>query len=86
MIGHTGSVLCLQYDENVIITGSSDSTIRVWDITNGTMLNTYIHHSEAVLHLRFDNNMMVTCSKVRQELNRIEEIGRLLCLRIQFVC
>ena len=27
--GHTGSVLCLQYDENVIITGSSDSTIRL---------------------------------------------------------
>ena len=26
--GHTGSVLCLQYDEKVIVTGSSDSTIR----------------------------------------------------------
>ena len=26
--GHTGSVLCLQYDDRVIITGSSDSTIR----------------------------------------------------------
>jgi len=26
--GHTGSVLCLQYDENVIISGSSDATVR----------------------------------------------------------
>ena len=26
--GHTGSVLCLQYNEQVIVTGSSDSTIR----------------------------------------------------------
>ena len=26
--GHTGYVLCLQYDDRVIITGSSDSTIR----------------------------------------------------------
>ena len=26
--GHTGSVLCLQYSEQVIVTGSSDSTIR----------------------------------------------------------
>ena len=26
--GHTGSVLCLQYDEQVIVTGSSDATIR----------------------------------------------------------
>ena len=28
LTGHTGSVLCLQYDEKVIVTGSSDSTIR----------------------------------------------------------
>jgi len=26
--GHTGSVLCLQYDEKVIISGSSDATVR----------------------------------------------------------
>jgi len=26
--GHSGSVLCLQYDEQVIVTGSSDATIR----------------------------------------------------------
>lgn len=28
LTGHTGSVLCLQYDERVIVTGSSDSTVR----------------------------------------------------------
>ena len=28
------------------------------------MLNTLIHHCEAVLHLRFQEGMMVTCSKV----------------------
>jgi F-box and WD-40 domain protein 1/11 len=29
------------------------------------MVNTLIHHCEAVLHLRFYNGMMVTCSKDR---------------------
>lgn len=29
LTGHTGSVLCLQYDERVIISGSSDATIRL---------------------------------------------------------
>lgn len=29
LTGHTGSVLCLQYDERVIVTGSSDSTVRL---------------------------------------------------------
>ena len=47
--GHTGSVLCLQYDERVIISGSSDSTVRVWDVLSGDMVNTLIHHCEAVL-------------------------------------
>lgn len=64
MTGHTGSVLCLQYDDKVIISGSSDSTVRVWDVNSGDMVNTLIHHCEAVLHLRFNNGMMVTCSKV----------------------
>lgn len=38
---------------------------RVWDVNAGEMLNTLIHHCEAVLHLRFNNGMMVTCSKDR---------------------
>lgn len=67
LTGHTGSVLCLQYDDKVIISGSSDSTVRVWDVETGEMVNTLIHHCEAVLHLsfNFNNGMMVTCSKDR---------------------
>jgi len=69
LTGHTGSVLCLQYDDKVIISGSSDSTVRVWDVESGEMVNTLIHHCEAVLHLSFKfnymNGMMVTCSKDR---------------------
>merc|ERR1711962_1329340 len=60
-------VYCLQYDERVIISGSSDSTVRVWDVATGDHITTLIHHCEAVLHLsfRFYNGMMVTCSKDR---------------------
>lgn len=79
LVGHTGSVLCLQFDDKIIVSGSSDSTIRlenalyliiftcfrVWDVENGNELNTLIHHSEAVLHLRFANGILVTCSKDR---------------------
>ncbi|VDM59769.1 unnamed protein product [Angiostrongylus costaricensis] len=46
-------------------TGSSDATVRVWDVTTGECLNTLIHHCEAVLHLRFNDGIMVTCSKDR---------------------
>ena len=41
-----------------------DLSFRVWNVHTGEMLNTLIHHCEAVLHLRFQEGMMVTCSKV----------------------
>lgn len=41
------------------------SSFRVWEVTTGEVLNTLIHHNEAVLHLRFANGLMVTCSKDR---------------------
>ena len=41
----------------------------VWRISDGLLLNTLIHHCEAVLHLRFQDGIMVTCSKVNVELS-----------------
>ena len=38
---------------------------RVWNIHNAEMVNSLVHHCEAVLHLRFQDGMMVTCSKDR---------------------
>ena len=38
--------------------------LRVWGVDTGVMLNTLVHHCEAVLHLRFSDTTMVTCSKV----------------------
>ena len=34
-------------------------------MASGEVLNTLIHHNEAVLHLRFSNGLMVNCSKDR---------------------
>lgn len=49
----------------VIVSGSSDATIRIWCAETGVLINTLIHHCEAVLHLRINNGLMVTCSKDR---------------------
>lgn len=45
--------------------GNAVLSCRVWDVNTGEVLNTLIHHNEAVLHLRFSNGLMVTCSKDR---------------------
>ncbi|KAL1888499.1 hypothetical protein Cpir12675_006157 [Ceratocystis pirilliformis] len=68
LIGHAGSVLCLQYDsspeEDVIISGSSDSDVIVWRFSTGEMIQKLTAaHRESVLNLRFNKNVLVTCSK-----------------------
>ena len=52
----------------MLVCTHTHTTCRVWDVSNGQMLNTLVHHCEAVLHLRFNNNTMVTCSKVSSSL------------------
>lgn len=44
---------------------TSNLYTRVWNIHNAEMVNNLVHHCEAVLHLRFQDGMMVTCSKDR---------------------
>jgi len=43
---------------------TDNAACRVWSLKNGELVNTLQHHSEAVLHLRFADGIMVTCSKV----------------------
>ena len=63
-IHHNQSILCLQYDEDILVTGSSDSSCIVYDIKNGyTPIRRLEHHMAAVLDLAFDRRYIVTCSK-----------------------
>lgn len=66
--GHTGSVLCLQFDdskeEDLIVSGSSDESVILWQFSTGRMLKKlYGAHKESVLNLKFDHRFLVTCSK-----------------------
>jgi F-box and WD-40 domain protein 1/11 len=61
---HSASILCLQYDENILVTGSSDHTCIVYDIKKGYKpVMRLQHHTAAVLDLAFDDKHIVTCSK-----------------------
>ena len=66
--GHTGSVLCLQFDdrkeEDIIISGSSDTHVILWRFSTGEMIKQLTNaHKESVLNLKFDKRFLVTCSK-----------------------
>lgn len=62
---HTGTMSILPPSDPPSFSYSSLVPRRVWEVTTGEVLNTLIHHNEAVLHLRFANGLMVTCSKDR---------------------
>ena len=44
--GHQGSVLCLQFDDYKMITGSSDQTIRVWDFKTAECVRVLLDHEK----------------------------------------
>ncbi|KXX76193.1 Beta-TrCP [Madurella mycetomatis] len=61
---HKASILCLQYDDRILVTGSSDSTCIVYNLACGYRpVRRLRHHSAAVLDLVFDEKHIVTCSK-----------------------
>nr|KMM64925.1 F-box/WD repeat-containing protein lin-23 [Coccidioides posadasii RMSCC 3488] len=85
LLGHKGSVLCLQFDaseeEDIIISGSSDRNVIIWRFSTGEKLQVLSNaHLDSVLSLRFDKRYLVTCSKDklikvwnRQELSPSDE-------------
>lgn len=70
LIGHIGSVLCLQFDsdpgEDIIVSGSSDSDVIIWRFSTGDIIQRLTHaHRESVLNVKFDKRILATCSKDR---------------------
>lgn len=61
--GHTQHISCLQFDAKRIVSGSSDRTIRVWDLrTNTQSTRTLEGHSGTVRCLQFDDEVVVSGS------------------------
>ncbi|KAK5111725.1 hypothetical protein LTR85_011770 [Meristemomyces frigidus] len=60
--GHSNGVMCLQFDENVLITGSYDCTVKVWDIHTGQEIRTLTGHTSGIRCLQFDDTKLMTGS------------------------
>lgn len=62
---HDASILCLQYDHEIMVTGSSDYTCIVWDITGDEFVPMYRlrGHEAGVLDVCLDDRFIISCSK-----------------------
>lgn len=60
--GHTNGVMCLQFEDNVLITGSYDTTVKIWDIDTGEVIRTLTGHTAGIRALQFSGDRLVTGS------------------------
>lgn len=62
--GHTDGVMCLQFcdSSNILITGSYDKTIRIWNLETGEVVRVLTGHTRCVRALQFDDAKLVTGS------------------------
>ncbi|KAI1185470.1 quinon protein alcohol dehydrogenase-like superfamily [Nemania serpens] len=60
--GHDNGVTCLQFDDNMLATGSYDATIKIWNIEKGEVVQTLQGHTMGIRALQFDDRMLVSGS------------------------
>lgn len=62
--GHAGTVYCLQFDDEKLVTGSTDATIKVWDL-KGQVRHSLTGHTARIRCLRYNDTMLASGSVVR---------------------
>ena len=60
--GHTNGVTCLQFDDQILTTGSYDSTIKIWNIETGEEIQTLRGHTCGLRCLQFDGTKLISGS------------------------
>ena len=60
--GHTNGVMCLQFDDHILATGSYDATIKIWDLDTGEEIRTLKGHSSGIRCLQFDDMKLISGS------------------------
>ncbi|KAI9754852.1 MAG: Structural maintenance of chromosomes protein 3 [Chaenotheca gracillima] len=60
--GHTNGVMCLQFDDNLLATGSYDATIKIWDLETCKEIITLKGHESGIRALQFDDTKLISGS------------------------
>lgn len=58
--GHKDGVTCLQFNNKYLMTGSYDTTIKIWKIDTGECIRTLTGHTKGVRSLVFDSTKLIT--------------------------
>ncbi|KAF2716064.1 WD40 repeat-like protein [Polychaeton citri CBS 116435] len=77
--GHTNGVMCLQFDDNILVSGSYDCTVKVWDVETGIERMTLRGHTSGIRCLQFEGRKLITGSL--DKTIKIWDLGSGRCLR-----
>ncbi|KAK0302109.1 hypothetical protein LTR01_008964 [Friedmanniomyces endolithicus] len=58
--GHINGVMCLQFDDHVLMSGFYDCTVKVWDVNTSEELRTLKGHTSGIRCLQFDDTKLMT--------------------------
>ncbi|KAK0715870.1 WD40-repeat-containing domain protein [Lasiosphaeris hirsuta] len=58
LVGHTGPVTCLQFDDVHLVTASLDRSYRIWDLRNGTLSDAWAY-TNPITSMMFDTRRIV---------------------------
>ncbi|XP_055298064.1 F-box/WD repeat-containing protein 11-like isoform X2 [Sitodiplosis mosellana] len=59
---HSRGVYCLQYDDQKIVSGLRDNTIKIWNLADLQCVKTLTGHTGSVLCLQYDEKVIITGS------------------------
>ena len=60
--GHTNAVWSVAIKDNIIISGSDDETIKIWDINSGKCIKTLEGHTDWVKSVAIKDNLIISGS------------------------
>ncbi|OJI95952.1 hypothetical protein ASPVEDRAFT_48235 [Aspergillus versicolor CBS 583.65] len=61
LVGHTGPVTCLQFDDVHLVTGSMDRSIRIWDLRMGSIYDAY-GYDKPITSMMFDTKRIAAAA------------------------
>ena len=65
--GHLSAVNCMQFDQSgkYILTGANDFTIKLWSVTNGSLLGTFLGASSEITDIAVNSDHMLLAASSR---------------------
>lgn len=60
-VGHMDGVTCLQFNGKYLMTGSYDTTVKIWELGSGECIRTLTGHTKGIRLLVFDSQKLITC-------------------------